>query len=47
MMGCSDTPQEMLTPRRVALAAEVAFADGLPPFFAPVFQYQSRCLVCG
>lgn len=35
MMGCSDTPQGMLTPRRVAFAAEEAFAEGLLGFAAP------------
>jgi len=43
MMDCSDTPQGcssvggMLTPRRVALAAALAWADALPGFFAPVW----------
>jgi hypothetical protein len=38
MMGCSDTPQGamwfwgMLTPRKVAFAAALALADGLPGF---------------
>lgn len=36
MMSCSDTPQGMLTPRRVAFAAAEACAEGLPGFAAPV-----------
>ena len=44
--GFSDTPQGavgMLTPRRVAFAAALAFAEGLPGFLAPVKEDVSRC----
>lgn len=42
-MGCSDTPQGgfVLTPRRVAFAAELALAEGLPGLALPV----RRCVL--
>ena len=45
MMCCSDTPQGMLTPRRVALAALEALADGLPDFFAPFAPVRALAMV--